>query len=214
LALASADARQELLASRAGIVEAGDTARRKLERNLHDGAQQRLVALALSLRLALSKLDSDPAAARALLEGASEELDRALAEQRELARGIHPAVLTERGLRAALEALAERSPTPVSIGDVPDERLPEPVEAASYYVVTEALTNAVRYARASHVTISVRREDSFTVVEVADDGRGGAELTNGSGLRGLRDRVEALDGSLELESPPGRGTRVRAEIGH
>jgi signal transduction histidine kinase len=123
-------------------------------------------------------------------------------------------VLTERGLRAALEALAERSPTPVSIGDVPDERPPEPVEAASYYVVAEALTNAVRYARASHVTISVRREDSFTVVEVADDGRGGAELTNGSGLRGLRDRVEALDGSLELESPPGRGTRVRAEIGH
>ncbi|MGH3029743.1 MAG: sensor histidine kinase, partial [Gaiellaceae bacterium] len=159
-----------------------------------------------------AKLDADPPAGRALVEAASEELDRALEELRELARGIHPAVLTERGLRAALETLAQRSPMPVSIESVPSERLPEPVEAAAYYVAAEALTYAARYAGAARATVSVTRQGPHTIVEVADDGRGGADLVNGSGLRGLRDRVEALDGSLEVESPAGGGTRVRALI--
>ena len=203
---------EELAASRARIVTAGDVERRRLERNLHDGAQQRLVALSLSLRVALAKLDSDPAAARATLAGAGDELALALAELRELARGLHPAVLSDHGLRAAVEMLAGRSPVPVEIADVPAERLPEPVEAAAYYLIAEALTNVARYADASTVRVQVAVSDAGVLVEVSDDGVGGADPGTGSGLRGLADRVEALGGSLEVASPAGAGTSLRAEI--
>jgi signal transduction histidine kinase len=201
----------ELEASRARIVAAGDEERRKLERNLHDGAQQRLVSLSLSLRLAQGRLHSDPEGAEELLEGSREELAQALEELRELARGIHPAVLTDRGLEAALEALAARSPLPVEIRGASCD-LPAQVEAAAYYVVSEALANVTKYAQASAVEVTVERRNGRAVVEVADDGIGGADPLRGSGLRGLADRVASLSGRLEVESPPGSGTRVRAEI--
>jgi PAS domain S-box-containing protein len=203
---------EDLAASRARIVTAGDIERRRLERNLHDGAQQRLVALSLSLRLALGKLDADPAAARAILTGAADELGLALDELRELARGLHPAVLSDRGLRPAVEMLAGRAPVPVEIEEIPDERLPEPVEAASYYLIAEALTNVAKYAQASVVRVRVARDESGVAVEVSDDGVGGAAPGDGSGLRGLADRVEALGGSLEVRSPAGAGTSLRAEM--
>jgi PAS domain S-box-containing protein len=202
----------ELAASRARIVTAGDVERRRLERNLHDGAQQRLVALALALRLAGAKLESDRAAARDILAGAGEELALALEELRELARGLHPAILSDRGLRAAVEMLATRAPVPVEVADVPDERLPAPVEAAAYYLIAEALTNVAKYAHASAVRVRVAAEDGRVLVEVADDGVGGADPAAGSGLRGLADRVEALGGSLAVESARGGGTSLRAEI--
>ena len=211
LALASAAAKQELIESRARIVHAGDEARRRLERDLHDGAQQRLVSLALSLRVVDDALDKDPARGRELLGHARRELDQAIDELRELARGIHPAVLTERGLGAAVELLCARSPVPVDV--VTDaERLPPPVEAASYYVVAEALTNVARYSGADSASVSVSRSDGRVMVEIADNGRGGADPQNGSGLRGLADRVEALDGRLDIHSPVGEGTRIRAEF--
>jgi signal transduction histidine kinase len=203
---------EELAASRARIVTAGDVERRRLERNLHDGAQQRLVALSLALRLAQAKLDSDPAGARQTLAAAGEELSLALAELRELARGLHPAVLTDRGLRPAVEMLAGRAPVPVEIEEVPAERLPEPVEAAAYYLIAEALTNVAKYAAASSVRVRVVTSDATVVVEVADDGAGGADPAAGAGLRGLADRLEALGGSLDVVSPPGAGTSLRAEI--
>jgi signal transduction histidine kinase len=202
---------EELEASRARIVAAGDDERRKLERNLHDGAQQRLVSLSLSLRLAQSRLRTDPTGAEDLLEASREELAQALEELRELARGIHPAVLTDRGLEAALEALAARSTLPVEIKGASCE-LPAQVEAAAYYVVSESLANVAKYAEASAVEVSVARTNGLAVVEVADDGVGGADPLRGSGLRGLADRVASLSGRLNVESPPGSGTRVRAEI--
>jgi PAS domain S-box-containing protein len=202
----------ELAASRARIVTAGDVERRRLERNLHDGAQQRLVTLSLSLRLALARLDSDPAAARAALADVSDELALALDELRELARGLHPAVLSDRGLRAAVETLAGRASVPVDIANIPDERLPEPVEAAAYYLIAEALTNVAKYAQASEVRVRIAHRDGSVVVEVSDDGVGGADPAGGSGLRGLVDRVEALGGTLEVVSPIGAGTTLRAEI--
>ncbi len=212
LALSSTDAYAQLTASRARIVEAGDAERRRLERNLHDGAQQRLVSLSLALRLARTRLESDPGSANALLEAASQELATALEELRELARGIHPAVLTDRGLAPALEALANRSPVPVAIHSVPEERLPAQVEAAAYYVVSESLANVAKYAGASRVDVSVFCQNGWALVEVADDGTGGADPGRGSGLLGLADRVEALAGNLDVESPAGSGTRVRARI--
>ena len=202
---------EELRASRARIVQAGDEERRRLERNLHDGAQQRLVALSLALRLAQSRIASDPATAEQVLESAREELAAALDELRELARGIHPAVLTDRGLSAAVETLAMRSPVPVEV-QTPDEPLPETVEAAAYYVIAESLANVSKYARASSAVVRVSHENGCARVEVVDDGVGGADPTGGSGLRGLADRVESLAGTLEVESPPGGGTRVSAEI--
>jgi signal transduction histidine kinase len=201
----------ELEASRARIVAAGDQERRKLERNLHDGAQQRLVSLSLSLRLAQGRLRDDPDDADHLLESSREELAQALEELRELARGIHPAVLTDRGLDAALEALAARAPLPVEI-EGPAGQLPAQVEAAAYYVVSEALANVTKYAQASTVEVKVERHNGFAVVEVTDDGIGGADPLRGSGLRGLADRVASLSGKLNVDSPPGAGTRVRAEI--
>ena len=203
---------EELRASRARIVEAGTAERRRLERNLHDGAQQRLVALSLTMRLAQGKLRKDPDTAEQLLTGAQEELSRALEELRELARGIHPAVLSDRGLEPALEALAGRSPVPVQLDGTPRERLPPAVEAAAYFVVAEALTNVVKYANASQARVQVSRLNGHAVVEVADDGVGGADPDRGSGLRGLADRISALDGTLELRSPEGAGTLLRAEI--
>jgi signal transduction histidine kinase len=202
---------EELEASRARIVAAGDEERRKLERNLHDGAQQRLVSLSLSLRLAQGRIRTDPEGTARLLDASREELAQALEELRELARGIHPAVLTDRGLDAALEALAARAPLPVEI-DGPGGELPAQVEAAAYYVVSEALANVTKYAQASAVEVKVERENGIAVVEVADDGVGGADPLRGSGLRGLADRVASLSGKLEIDSPPGAGTRVRAEI--
>ena len=202
---------EELRASRARIVQAGDAERRRLERNLHDGAQQRLVALSLSLRLAQAKIGSDPAAAAQVLEAARAELAAALDELRELARGIHPAVLTDRGLAAALETLAQRAPVPVTL-ESPGERLPAPVEAAAYYVIAEALANVAKYARASEVLVKVSREEECVRVLVEDDGVGGADPSRGSGLRGLADRVAALEGVLDVDSPPGEGTRVTVKI--
>jgi PAS domain S-box-containing protein len=212
LALANEEARGELEASRARLVSAGDEERRRLERNLHDGAQQRLVSLSLSLRLAQRKLATDPQAAQELLSAASLELGVALEELRELARGIHPAVLTERGLGPALQSLADRVPLPVELELPTDERLPRRVEAAAYFVVSEALANVAKYAHASAVTVTVARENGFAVVEVADDGVGGADPQRGTGLRGLTDRIEALDGTLVVDSRPGEGTRIRAEV--
>lgn len=201
---------EELAASRARIVTAGDGERRRLERNLHDGAQQRLVSLLLSLKLALG--ESDPAVARETLSQACEELALALEELRELARGLHPAVLTDHGLRAAVEMLASRVPVPVDVADVPDRRLPEPVEAAAYYLIAEALTNVTKYARASSVRVAVAPTGAKVVVEVSDDGVGGADPASGSGLRGLADRVAALGGALEVVSRVRAGTTLRAEI--
>ena len=211
-AIANAEAREELHASRARIVEAGDSERRRLERNLHDGAQQRLVSLSLSLRLAQAKLVADPHAADEILSGAGVELGLALEELRELARGIHPAVLTDRGLGPALESLADRAPLPVHVEEVPSDRLPPPVEAAAFYVVSEALANVAKYAEASSVSVRIAQANGYAVVEVADDGVGGADPEGGSGLRGLSDRVAALEGRLAIVSPPGAGTRIRAEI--
>jgi signal transduction histidine kinase len=201
----------DLRESRSRIIAAGDAERRRLERNLHDGAQQRLVGLALSLRLARRYVaDASPAAP--LLDDAAGELAETLAELRELARGLHPALLAERGLDAALPALAGRSTVPVSLVATPGERLPPRVETAAYFVVAEALTNVAKYARASRAEVSVARENGRAVVEVRDDGVGGADPAAGSGLRGPADRVGALDGRLEVRSPIGRGTVVRAEI--
>jgi PAS domain S-box-containing protein len=211
-AVSNADAYEKLAGSRARIVEAGDAERRRLERNLHDGAQQRLVSLALQLRLVEARFESDPARARQDLAEAREQLTHALDELRELARGIHPAILTDGGLAPALLALANRAPLPVEIDDVPDQRLPEPIEAAAYYLIAEAITNVAKHAHASHVAVSVHRDDGRVLVRVADDGVGGADADAGSGLHGLADRVEALHGHLRVDSPPGGGTRLEARI--
>jgi signal transduction histidine kinase len=202
----------ELRQSRARLLEAADAERRRLERNLHDGAQQRLVSLSLALRLVEQMLERDPHTAAEVLGAAAEELALALQELRELARGLHPAVLTDRGLAAALEALAERAPLPVEVEVELAERLPEPVEVAIYYVVSEALANVSKYAGASAAAVRVGCAAGMVAVEVSDDGAGGADPGGGSGLRGLVDRVEALEGRLRVDSPPGQGTRVLATI--
>ena len=203
---------QELRASRARLVESTDAARRRIERDLHDGAQQQLVALALALRRARTHLERDPEAAGTLLDAAMLDLESALRELRELARGIHPAVLSDRGLGSALEALAGRLPLPIEVAPLPPDRLPAPLEAAVYFVVAEALTNVTRYAHATHARVELAVDGDVVDVQVADDGIGGADPAKGSGLRGLADRVAALDGRLEVESEPGRGTTVRARI--
>jgi signal transduction histidine kinase len=201
---------EDLRGSRARIVEAGDAERRRLERNLHDGAQQRLVAVALQLRLLQRRVSDDPAAAE-MASAVGEELIQSLDELRELARGLHPAVL-EHGLAAALNALATRSPVPTTVAYEANGRLPEPVELAAYFVASEALTNVAKYAGASTATVRVWRHDGHAAIEIVDDGCGGADDAQGSGLRGLADRVEALDGSLRVLSPAGGGTVVTAEM--
>jgi signal transduction histidine kinase len=203
---------EELRASRQRIVEAGVAERRRLERDLHDGAQQRLVSLALTLRMTRTKLRDDPAQAERILEQSGHELDLALEELRELARGIHPAVLSDRGLEAALQALASRAPFPVELLDAVGDRVPDAVESAAYFVVSEALTNAAKYADATHAKVVVEHAHGWVLVAVSDDGVGGADPGSGTGLSGLADRLNALDGRLEVDSAPGRGTTVRARI--
>jgi signal transduction histidine kinase len=200
-----------LQASRDRAVDSAEDERRRIERDLHDGAQQRLVALGMDLGMAKEKLRTDPQAATELVGEAHEEAKRALAELRDLARGIHPAVLADRGLDAAISALAARSPVPVGV-EVVTERLPGAVESTAYFVVAEALTNAAKHAHAGEITIRIARRDGLLVVEVSDDGDGGADPARGSGLRGLADRVAAIDGRLTVTSPAGGPTVVRAEL--
>jgi signal transduction histidine kinase len=202
---------EALQASRDRAVDSAEAERRRIERDLHDGAQQRLVALAMDLGMARAKLETDPAAAIALVGEAHEEAKRALAELRDLARGIHPAVLADRGLDAAISALAARSPVPVGV-DVTAGRLPGPVESTAYFVVAEALTNAAKHAVASEIGVRITRHRDLLIVEVIDDGIGGADPTEGTGLRGLADRVAAVDGHLTITSPAGGPTVVRAEL--
>jgi signal transduction histidine kinase len=198
---------EEVRASRQRIVEAGDAERRRIERDLHDGAQQRLVALAIRLDAARAA----NASASDLIDSTTSELGSAIAEVRQLARGIHPTILTEAGLRAAVESLAERAPIPVSV-DVPDRRFAPNVEATAYYVISEALTNVARYSQAKSARVVVREDSGTLIVRVEDDGRGGAQAGSGSGLRGLLDRVAAAGGSFSVESPAGVGTTVAAEL--
>jgi signal transduction histidine kinase len=212
LGLESAEAREQLNASRLRLLEAGLEERRRLERDLHDGAQQRLVSLALQLRLVEAQVSTDPEAARRLVCNAQAELALAMKELRALARGLHPAVLTERGLAAALESLAEGAALPVVIRGATDERLGRAVEACVYFVVSESITNAVKHAEASRVEVAVRRVAGGVHVEIADDGRGGADPAHGTGLRGLSDRVEALGGRFAVGERGGGGTVVSVDL--
>lgn len=202
---------EELRRSRLRVMEAADAERRRLERNLHDGAQQGLATLAVELAMLAEHLESDPEAKR-LLGRAQDGLAESLDELRELARGIHPAVLTDHGLAVAVDALAERAPVPVRLAIEPGDGLPVRIEVAGYYVISECLANTAKYARASEASVAVSRANDHVVIEVVDDGVGGASQEAGSGLRGLTDRVEALGGKLELSSPSGLGTRVTAQI--
>lgn len=203
---------EEVRASRARIVEAGDRERRRVERDLHDGAQQRLVSLSLELQVARRALgdDGDPAV-RLSLDRAADEAIAALAELRDLALGIHPLILTESGLGAAVETLADRSSIEVAI-DIGPARYPSAVEGAAYFVIAEALTNVTKYAQASRAIVRVSEQDGSLSVQVDDDGIGGADPRSGSGLRGLADRLDALEGTLAVSSPIGGGTRVSARI--
>jgi PAS domain S-box-containing protein len=203
---------EELRASRIRIVEAADAARRRIERDLHDGAQQRLVKLGLDIRIAQRRFEKDPDSIGPMLNAIGDELSAASSELRELARGIHPAVLTDRGLAPAVEALVSRATVPVEVLETPQERLPPSLESTAYFTVAEALTNVAKYAEATHATVRIARVDHEVVIEVADDGVGGADASNGSGLSGLADRVGATDGRLTVKSPPGKGTVVRAVL--
>jgi len=211
-AIDNAETRDELAASRARLVEAADEARRRIERDLHDGAQQRLVAAALDLTLLAQRLDRDPEGARTILARAREQLDHGLGDLRDLARGIHPAVLTDRGLEAALRALVRRAPVPVDLRAEIPQRLDTGIEAAAYFLVSEALTNVAKHARARTVSVDVAYAGGTLVVTIADDGVGGADAGRGSGLRGLLDRVDAVGGRLEVRSVPGHGTRLCARL--
>jgi PAS domain S-box-containing protein len=202
----------ELKAARARIIAAQDATRRQIERDLHDGAQQQLVTLALTLRMIKAKLRDDPDAASGLLDEAMGTLAAATDELRELARGIHPPALTERGLPAAVAGLASRAPFPVDVYCTLSERLPAPIEAAAYYVVAESLTNVVRYSQATRAIVRLARQRESALVEVEDDGIGGVNPDAGSGIRGLIDRIDALDGSLDVRSEPGKGTRIQVRI--
>ncbi len=202
----------ELQTSRARIVQATDDERRRIERNLHDGTQQRLVSLGLAVRLARAKMSEDPGAADELLLAAGDEIAQTLNEIVELTRGIHPALLTERGLPAALDALASRAQLPVTLSVDLDRRLPPPVEAALYYAASEALTNVAKHAAAETIHVDVIKADGRAVLEVTDDGVGGADPADGSGIRGLTDRIEALGGRLVVTSGNGSGTRLRVEL--
>jgi signal transduction histidine kinase len=202
----------ELQASRARLVEATDSERRRIERDLHDGTQQRLVSIAMTLGLAESKLATDRPAVEPVLREAREALAVALDELRELTQGIRPAILVERGLAAALDDLSRRAALPVRVDVAIRGRLPEQVESAAYFVASEALANAAKHAHANEVRLAASMHGDALVLEVADDGIGGAGAGGGSGLRGLADRVEALGGRLTVSSPPGRGTTLRAEL--
>jgi signal transduction histidine kinase len=201
----------EVRASRGRVISAGDAERRRIERNLHDGAQQRLVTLALQLSVIGRRIREDPADAVRLVTSATDDLAQSLEELRELARGIHPAAL-DQGLDIALEGLARRAEVPTTVSVQPGPRLPEPVAFAAYFVASEALANVIKYAQASMVTVNLLRTDVGVSIQISDDGIGGADPTGGSGLRGLADRVEALDGCLTVSSPQGAGTTVTAEL--
>jgi signal transduction histidine kinase len=203
---------RELTASRDAAVDIAAEDRRQIERDLHDGVQQRLVSLAMDLGRAKEKLDTDPDRARELVDEAHEEAKRAITEVRDLARGIHPAVLTDRGLDAALSALAARSSVPVDVQVDVARRPPASAEAAAYFVVSEALANVAKHAGATKASVTVRRSGDRLTIQVQDDGRGGAQMIEGSGLAGLRERVRALDGDLQLLSPDGGPTVLHAEI--
>jgi signal transduction histidine kinase len=209
-AIDNAEAREELAASRARLVEAADEQRRRVVRDLHDGAQQRLVQAAITLQLAQGLDDASSELAQ-LVEQALEETRAAIDELRELARGIHPSLLVNRGLAAAIESLADRAPIPAEL-DVPDVRYPPAVESAAYFVAAEALTNLAKHASASIVRIRASSNPNALVLEVEDDGVGGATPSPGGGLAGLQDRVAALNGTLIVDSPRNRGTRIRAEM--
>jgi len=211
-AIENAEARDELAASRARLVEASDEARRRIERDLHDGAQQRLVAAALDLTLLDQQLERDPGAARAVLARAREQLDGGLSDLRDLARGIHPSVLTDRGLAVALEALVKRAPMPVELSVEVRGGLDQAIEAAAYFLVSETITNAAKHAQADTVQVEVTGKGDTVLVSVADDGVGGADTGRGSGLGGLADRVEAVGGRLDIRSPKGEGTRICARL--
>ena len=204
---------EEIRRSRARIISASDTERKRLERNLHDGAQQHLVSVSHAIHMGLRLLDEDPRRAEDHFQRALVELNAAHEELRELARGLHPQILTVQGLAVAVRSLARRAPIPVTVITIDDAQRWHPlVESAAYYVVAEALTNVLKYSDARSATIRVLTRDERLTVEVTDDGRGGARPAAGSGLGGLKDRVEALDGTFEVESPHGRGTCVRAEL--
>jgi PAS domain S-box-containing protein len=203
---------EELRAARRRIIEAMDAARARLERDLHDGAQQQFVSAVLDLELAERVAGSDSAEAAELRAHAIETAKSGIAELRRLAQGIHPAILTDRGLGPAVESLAARLPIDVSVLATPQDRLPDPVEASVFFFVSESLTNVVKHADAGAASVRIAAENGGLTIEVSDDGVGGARAGDGSGLRGLGDRISALDGALELESPPGAGTRLRAQI--
>jgi signal transduction histidine kinase len=212
LAIENAETREELAASRARLVAAADEARRRIERDLHDGAQQRLVATALSLSLLQRQLDKTSSGPSDLLVSAREELDRGLCELRELARGLHPAELTDRGLEPAVRSLVGRVSVPTELRVAVPARLDPTIEAAAYFFVSEALTNVGKYANANSVSVELEVTGEALVATVTDDGIGGADLAKGSGLRGLADRVQALGGRLEIDSVRGKGTKLRAEL--
>jgi signal transduction histidine kinase len=205
-AIANAHSRDELAASRARIVVAADDARRRIERDIHDGAQQRLISLGLELRLAEMSVSDDPTTAPQELRRLGDSLSEAVESLQEVARGVHPAILSHGGLTPALEGLARRSPIPATVRADGDRRLPESVEVAAYYFVSEALTNVAKHADASAVTIDVDIDDDQVLIVVRDDGVGGADPGAGSGLLGLRDRIEAVGGHIEIASRPHRGT--------
>jgi signal transduction histidine kinase len=211
-AIANADSRSELAASRMRIVAASDEARRRIERDLHDGTQQRLVSLGLSVRAAEAQVPSDSSDLRLELSRIATGLAEAVADLQETSRGIHPAILSKGGLGPALRALARRSAIPVELDLTTDTRLPEPIEVAAYYVASEALANATKHAQASLIEVSPTPRDGNLVLSVRDDGVGGADPAGGSGLVGLTDRVEALGGSISVRSRPGDGTHITAEL--
>ena len=202
--------RSDLIASRARIIAAADTARERLARDLHDGTQQRLVTTVVNLQLADQQFDRDPQGARELLRAGLTEAGEALTELRELAHGVHPSILTNRGIGAAAAALAARSTLPVEVA-AGDERYPPHVEAAAYFFIAEGLTNVAKHAQATYAELSVQPRDGHLAIDVRDDGVGGADST-GSGIRGLRDRIEALGGQMQIASPPGHGTHLHATI--
>ena len=209
-AVSNATTQAELLASRARIVNAGDAARRRVARDLHDGAQQRLVSAVICLQMADLRFDQDQVAARRLLREALGHARDGLTDLRELAAGVHPSILTNRGLHAAVDALAQRSTYPVEV-EVPDVRYPPHIEAAAYFVIAEALTNVAKHANAFRASVRVATCESSLAIDIKDDGAGGADF-RGGGLLGLRDRVEAIGGVLQLDSPPGRGTHLHATV--
>jgi signal transduction histidine kinase len=211
-AIANADSRAQLTASRVRLVAATDDTRRRIERDLHDGSQQQLVALSLTLGVAQSTVPAELPELRAQLRQVADELTGVIDDLRELARGIHPAILAEGGLGAALRTLARRAAIPVELDIRTQTRPAGPIEVAAYYVVSEALTNTTRHGHASYAQVTLEQQDGLLLISIRDDGVGGADPGRGSGLIGLRDRVQALGGSIEINSPPGKGTGIVVEL--